>query len=81
MRAILILSLFMVPLLILQFDPLRKQPAYPLGFLDTFDADAEGTQAHGEFLFAGQPQDLGGGVGPSESFFKIERARNSCISR
>jgi hypothetical protein len=53
----------------------RKQPPYPFGFLDAFDAEAEGGQAHREFLFAGKLQDLEGG--PPESFFKIERARNS----
>jgi hypothetical protein len=54
---------------------LRKQITYPLRLLDAFDAEAEGGQAHREFLFAGERQLLEGG--PSESFFKIERARNS----
>src|SRR5262249_695438 len=38
---------------------LRKQAADAFGFLDAFDAEAEGGQAHRDFLFAGEREDLG----------------------
>src|SRR5438270_12000326 len=48
---------------------LWKQSPYPFGFLHAFDAEAEGGQAHGEFLFAGERDDLGiGGFEDAEKF-------------